>query len=33
MKPSDYTNCDIDKLQAIDNENYQWVPEWTTWRI
>ena len=23
MKPSDYTNCDIDKLQAIDNENYQ----------
>ena len=23
MIPSDYTNCDIDKLQQIDNENYQ----------
>ena len=23
MNPSDYTNCDIDKLQRIDNENYQ----------
>ena len=23
MIPSDYENCDIDKLQQIDNENYQ----------
>ena len=23
MNPADYTNCDIDKLQEIDNENYQ----------
>ena len=23
MIPSDNTNCDIDKLQQIDNENYQ----------
>ena len=23
MNPSDYTDCDIDKMQQIDNENYQ----------
>ena len=23
MTPSDYTDCDIDKIQQIDNENYQ----------
>ena len=23
MNPSDYTGCDIDKMQQIDNENYQ----------
>ena len=23
MNPSDYTGCDIDKMQLIDNENYQ----------
>ena len=23
MNPSDYTGCDIDKMQLEDNENYQ----------